>query len=124
MPKAKHCLLSFPAANIILVTLNRPKDLNCVNGDGHAELDAIWTWLDAEPNLAVGIITGSGRAFSAGADLKGKLLQSNMLSRYSKSPKAVAEETQNGTMSTRPVKDAVTWQQVSVDFRDAAAGSL
>ena len=40
--------------------------------EGHAELDAIWSWMDAEPNLAVGVITGVGRAFSAGADLKGK----------------------------------------------------
>lgn len=72
VPKAKHCLLSFPSDNVLLVTLNRPKDLNCVNSEGHAELDAIWTWLDAEPNLSCGIITGSGRAFSAGADLKGR----------------------------------------------------
>lgn len=52
--------------------LNRPKDLNCINQDGHVELDKIWSWLDAEPTLNVGIITGTGRAFCAGADLKGK----------------------------------------------------
>ena len=72
IPKAKHCLISSPAPNVLLVTLNRPKDLNCVNMEGHTELDAIWSWMDAEPNLSCGIITGTGRAFSAGADLKGK----------------------------------------------------
>jgi enoyl-CoA hydratase/carnithine racemase len=71
VPTAKYCILSFPAPNVLLVQLNRAKDLNCVNMDGHTELDAIWSWLDAEPTLACGIITGSGRAFSAGADLKG-----------------------------------------------------
>ena len=71
VPAAKYSVLSFPAPNIVLVRLNRPKELNCVNLQGHEELDAIWSWMDDEPNLACGIITGTGRAFSAGADLKG-----------------------------------------------------
>ena len=53
------------------MTLNRPKDLNCINGEFGQELEAIWEWLDAEPAFTVGIITGTGRAFCAGADLKG-----------------------------------------------------
>lgn len=72
VPQAKYCIVSFPTPNILLVRLNRPKDLNCINSDGHAELDALWNWLDAEPKLCCGIITGTGRAFSAGADLKGR----------------------------------------------------
>ena len=72
LPQAKHYILSFPRPNVALVKLNRPKDLNCINMEGHTELDAIWSWMDAEPNLTCGIITGSGRAFSAGADLKGR----------------------------------------------------
>jgi len=71
-PSGQHCVLSYPAPGVLLVRLNRPKDLNCINQDGHAELDKIWSWLDAEPTLNVGIITGTGRAFCAGADLKGK----------------------------------------------------
>jgi enoyl-CoA hydratase/carnithine racemase len=71
-PSGKYVVLSYPAPGILLVRLNRPKDLNCINQDGHAELDEIWKWLDDEPTLNVGIITGTGRAFCAGADLKGK----------------------------------------------------
>lgn len=70
-PKPKHATLSYPAPNTLLVTLNRPKDLNCINLDGQAELETIWSWLDEEPGMSVGIITGAGRAFCAGADLKG-----------------------------------------------------
>ncbi|KAK5163906.1 uncharacterized protein LTR77_010300 [Saxophila tyrrhenica] len=85
IPQAKYCIVSFPASNVLLVTLNRAKDLNCVNMDGHRELDALWSWMDAEPGLACGILTGSGRAFSAGADLKGEYLsvclRSTMLTR-------------------------------------------
>lgn len=51
--------------------LNRPRSLNCINVAGHAELHDVWEWFDAEPLLRVAILTGKGRAFCAGADLKG-----------------------------------------------------
>ncbi|TKA68049.1 hypothetical protein B0A49_08589 [Cryomyces minteri] len=69
-PTCKYCILSFPSPAILLITLNRPKSLNCINMDGHAELEATYAWLDVEPSLRVGILTGNGRAFCAGADLK------------------------------------------------------
>ncbi len=70
-PQTNLSVLTFPAPHILLVTLSRPKALNCINSAGHHELHAVWNWLDSEPELRVGIITGEGRAFCAGADLKG-----------------------------------------------------
>ncbi|KAI9934686.1 hypothetical protein ASPWEDRAFT_44154 [Aspergillus wentii DTO 134E9] len=69
-PKTQYAILSSPAPHVLLVTLNRPRDLNCINSAGHEELDAVWQWLDDEPSLRVGVLTGTGRAFCAGADLK------------------------------------------------------
>ncbi|KAJ6012101.1 hypothetical protein N7499_012929 [Penicillium canescens] len=69
-PTPHAALLSYPAPHILLVTLNRPKDLNCINAQGHADLHAVWEWMDEEPSMRVGILTGMGRAFCAGADLK------------------------------------------------------
>ncbi|CAG7956533.1 unnamed protein product [Penicillium nalgiovense] len=69
-PTPAHATLSYPAPHILLVTLNRPRDLNCINSQGHADLHAVWEWLDEEPSMRVGILTGKGRAFCAGADLK------------------------------------------------------
>ncbi len=55
---------------VLVVTLNRPDQRNAVNravaeGIAHA-LDE----LDADPSLAVGIVTGAGGYFCAGMDLK------------------------------------------------------
>jgi enoyl-CoA hydratase len=56
---------------VLLITINRPEQRNAVNGavaHGIAEaLDA----LDADSDLAVGVITGAGKGFCAGMDLKG-----------------------------------------------------
>ena len=72
-PSTSFSNLSFPAPHVLLVTFSRPKDLNCIDSAGNAELDQIWQWLDNEPSLRIGIVTGKGRAFCAGADLKGDL---------------------------------------------------
>jgi enoyl-CoA hydratase/carnithine racemase len=53
------------------VRMNRPKDLNCMDTTAQWDMHMVWEWLDEEPNLTIAILTGTGRAFSAGADLKG-----------------------------------------------------
>lgn len=75
-PTQTYALLSFPSPNILLVTFNRPQSLNCVSVASSWELDALFTWFDNEPSLRVAIVTGSGRAFCAGADLKGRFIGS------------------------------------------------
>jgi enoyl-CoA hydratase/carnithine racemase len=69
-PLVHDSLLSFPVLSILLITLNRPEALNCINTRGHYELDALYSWFDNEPSLRCAILTGNGRAFCAGADLK------------------------------------------------------
>ncbi|CAG8020712.1 unnamed protein product [Penicillium olsonii] len=69
-PTPAHATLSYPSPHVLLVTLSRPRDLNCINAQGHADLHSVWEWLDEEPSLRVGVLTGQGRAFCAGADLK------------------------------------------------------
>ena len=55
---------------IATITLNRPEALNSINRELKADLANVFERLDADNNAWVGIITGSGRAFCAGRDLK------------------------------------------------------
>jgi enoyl-CoA hydratase len=52
-----------------IVTLNRPAELNAVNAGLHWALANVWRQLAADPEAAVVVLTGAGRAFSAGGDL-------------------------------------------------------
>lgn len=69
-PNLVHAQISFPAPHTLLVVFNRPTALNCINIASHWELHALFEWYDNEPSLRVAIVTGMGRAFCAGADLK------------------------------------------------------
>ncbi|GAB5469069.1 MAG: enoyl-CoA hydratase/isomerase family protein [Rhodospirillales bacterium] len=55
---------------IAFVTLNRPEAKNAINPEVHARLWEIWADFRDDPDLDVAILTGSGDAFCAGADLK------------------------------------------------------
>lgn len=69
-PSQSYAQISFPTPQILLVIFNRPKSLNCINVASHWELHALFEWYDSEPSLRVAVVTGTGRAFCAGADLK------------------------------------------------------
>ncbi|KAD4060564.1 enoyl-CoA hydratase [Arthrobacter yangruifuii] len=53
-----------------LVTLNRPEALNALNKATMDELVAAVTAMDADPAVGAVVVTGSGKAFAAGADIK------------------------------------------------------
>jgi enoyl-CoA hydratase/carnithine racemase len=54
-----------------LITLNRPKALNALNEGLMNELDQALAEAETDPEIRAVVITGSGRAFSAGEDLSG-----------------------------------------------------
>ena len=57
------------AGQVGIVTLNRPKALNALNDALMTELGQALKALDADPAIGCIILTGSERAFAAGADI-------------------------------------------------------
>ena len=56
--------------NILTITLNRPEALNAYRPEMLVELREIIIQTEDDPNVAVIVIEGAGKAFSAGVDLK------------------------------------------------------
>ena len=56
--------------NVVIITLNRPDALNSINRQLRRELGEAIDQFDGEDDSFVAIITGAGRAFCAGRDLK------------------------------------------------------
>jgi len=68
LPEFKS-LLSRQDGPILTVTLNRPEKLNAFNGDMFAGLAKLTEIASEAPDIRVVVFTGTGRAFSSGADL-------------------------------------------------------
>jgi enoyl-CoA hydratase len=66
----KHLLFERRPGGVLLITLNRPEVLNATNDRLHWELTQVWLTVDADPETRVAVVTGAGRAFSAGGDLE------------------------------------------------------
>lgn len=57
--------------HITTLTLNRPDSMNALGADGDgAEFEAACNAVNADPDIRCVILTGAGRAFSAGGDVK------------------------------------------------------
>jgi len=73
-PPAENLILSFPSLHILVVTINRPQAMNCVDTQTHNEMSRVWPWYDDEPSLRCAVVTGNPqgkrKAFCAGQDLK------------------------------------------------------
>lgn len=65
----QHILFEKRDPNILWITLNRPDVLNAADERLHTELVELWRTIDADSTVNVAVITGAGRAFSAGGDL-------------------------------------------------------
>ncbi len=57
---------------IATITLNRPDRLNALNNQMADELNDVSVSIDGDDEVRVVVITGAGRAFCSGADLKGE----------------------------------------------------
>jgi enoyl-CoA hydratase len=66
----ENVLISDEGDGIYLVTMNCPERLNALNGGLHEELIQVFQALDLADECKVMIVTGAGRAFSAGGNAK------------------------------------------------------
>jgi enoyl-CoA hydratase/carnithine racemase len=57
---------------LVTITLNRPEKLNALSVELHDALQPVLVELETDPSARVVVLTGAGRAFSAGADLQSR----------------------------------------------------
>jgi enoyl-CoA hydratase len=102
-----HLAVTRPEPGVVLITIDRPEVLNAADERLHREFSEIWAVVDADESAAVSVITGAGRAFSAGGDLA-------MVERMTTDHDAVVEQWHDAKAvveamvgSTKPIVSAI-----------------
>ncbi|MGH1570077.1 enoyl-CoA hydratase [Methylobacterium sp. P31] len=70
MSDGYETILTETRGRVLLITLNRPKALNAINAQLTREVIRAATEADADPEIGCIVLTGSAKAFAAGADIK------------------------------------------------------
>jgi enoyl-CoA hydratase len=65
----QHLKLERQPGGVLLITLDRPEVLNAAHEEMHSELATVWADVSRDDETRVAVVTGAGRAFSAGGDL-------------------------------------------------------
>jgi enoyl-CoA hydratase/carnithine racemase len=72
MATSESCVLFDVTDGIATITLNRPDQMNSINAELSAALMESLKQVRARDDIRVAVITGNGRAFCAGADLRSR----------------------------------------------------
>jgi enoyl-CoA hydratase len=64
-----QCIAFERRERVLVIKLNRPEQLNAVNGRLHSELSQVFTDAAKDADSDVVVLTGNGKAFCAGGDL-------------------------------------------------------
>jgi enoyl-CoA hydratase/carnithine racemase len=111
---------------VAIATLNRPESLNAFRSQTFADLNAVLEDVRTDDDVRVLILTGNGRAFSAGADLKE--MGSNLLTSSLEEQRKNLETYQNLTRTMlalpKTIISAVNGLAVGVGVEIALASDI
>src|SRR5438477_2634670 len=113
--KTYETILVENRGSICYLTLNRPEKLNAANDTMVTELDDAFFEFDADEELQVAILSGAGRAFCSGADVRQRQLRTREELRRLGGP-AGRGARGDGLM------DAVNWKPVIAAVHGYALG--
>jgi enoyl-CoA hydratase len=103
----QHLLFERHPDGILLITINRPDVLNATNNRLHWELSRVWNDVDDDPDTNVVIVTGKGRAFSAGGDLDMIVNMTGNHSNISQAFKEAGDIVYNMIECSKPIISAI-----------------
>jgi enoyl-CoA hydratase len=103
----QHLLFERKEHGILLITMNRPEVLNATNARMHWGLSRVWLDIADDPETRVVVITGAGRAFSAGGDLDMIEGYQNNLGVIAQVMKEAGDIVYNITNLDKPVVSAI-----------------
>ena len=115
--KYKHLLCELVGERVLKITLNRPERLNATNEVLHHELVQVWLDVEDDDDVSVVILTGAGRAFSAGGDFEMLERNINDPATRARNWKSASKLVYNIINCSKPIISAIHVAPATLDAR-------
>jgi enoyl-CoA hydratase len=92
---------------VTLITINRPESYNAANDRLHHELGQVWLDVASDSETRVAVVTGAGKAFSAGGDLDMVAGQVRDFQKIARVNKEAADIVHNMINCDKPIISAI-----------------
>lgn len=96
-----------PGDGVLLITINRPERLNATNKRLHWELSKVWLDVSEDDATRIAVVTGAGKAFSAGGDLDMVIDQVKDFKQIAAISKEAADLVYNIVNCEKPIISAI-----------------
>jgi enoyl-CoA hydratase len=120
----QHLVFERRAEGVLLITIDRPERMNATNARLHTELVTVWRDVAEDPDTRAVVITGAGRAFSAGGDLE---MIEQMAGDYNRVAQMASEATQlplNMLDCEKPIVSAINGTAVGAGLAVALMADI
>ena len=97
----------YPSDGVLLIKINRPERLNAMDPQLHTELSKVWLDVDRDTDTRAVVITGAGKAFSAGGDLEMIQNDAGNFSRIAVLSKEIRDIVYNIVNCEKPIISAI-----------------
>ena len=114
----------YPADGVLLIKINRPDRLNAMDETLHTELSRVWLDVDKDDECRVAVVTGEGKAFSAGGDFEMVEATLGSFRVVSRLMGEAAEIVHNITNCSKPVISAINGTAVGAGLAVALTADI
>lgn len=121
---AYETLLFEVSEAVATITFNRPDVLNATNDQFYRELSSLIRAISQDPDIGAVVITGAGRGFCAGADVKAMNPDMNLLDRRKRHRWILDDVLRPLIALEKPVIAAVNGPAVGAGFNIALAADI
>jgi enoyl-CoA hydratase len=120
----QYLKFEYPSDGVLLITINRPDVLNATNNRLHWELSTVWLDVEKDEDCRVAVITGAGKAFSAGGDLDMVINQAKDFKQIAAISKEAADLVYNIVNCEKPVVSAINGVAVGAGLAAALMADI